>query len=153
MPKELARVMAQYGDIQKKVNPLLSELKTHEHDYIIMRDAAAVTADDLADQLKAMRIPNAADPRAAQDPEISDLLERLEKYTALMDSRATYYKSVAAKGDDIRTELLKLEKDVLAVIKAKSGFFSRSKSLPQLKALSASLHQLAEDLRAATTLV
>jgi len=51
----------------------------------------------------------------------------------------------------IHDEALKLNTDVLAVIKAKSGFFTRSKSLPQLKALSATLLKFAGELQVAAS--
>lgn len=153
MPKELARVMTSYKQLSAKAGPLLSELKDHEHDYIIMRDGVFAVAEELAKRLKALGAPNAADPRAAKDPHVQDLLEDLEKFKTLMADRDAFYRAVSKKVDVVRSDALKLEKDVQAVIKAKSGFFSRSKSLPQLKALSTNLHKFADDLETATTAI
>lgn len=153
MPKELARVMTGYKQLAAKAGPLLSELKDHEHDYVIMRDGVFELAAELAKRLKSLGAANAADPRAAKDGHVQDLLDDLEKFKTLMADRDAFYRAVSKKVDVVRGEALKLEKDVQAVIKAKSGLFTRSKSLPQLKSLSTTLHQFADDLETATTAI
>lgn len=151
MPKELARVMARYADIRTKVGPLLKELEDHERTYLTMRDYYFVASEELIDRLTSLKAKTAADPRAAKDPGVMDTLESIEKYKTLMADRHAFYHATAKKVDPIRAELVKLEKDVAAVIKAKSGFFSTSKSLPQLKALTTTLHKFADDLKTATS--
>jgi hypothetical protein len=116
----------------------------------MMRDRLFVATEGLVDQLTALRVSTAADPRAANDPVVMDMLEECEKYKMLMADRHALYSTTAKKADTIRAEVLKLEKDVGAVVKAKSGFFSTSKSLPQLKALSTALHKFADDLGTAS---
>src|SRR4051812_15246679 len=150
MPKELARVMARYDDVRKKAAPLLHELHDHEMEYIGMRDRVVIQADELADQLTALKVKTAADPRAAKDPGVQDSLEYLEKYKSLMADRQAFYTAAAKKAATICTEIASIEKDVAAVIKAKSGFFTRSKSLPQLKALAVNLHKFGDDLETAS---
>src|SRR4051794_17269969 len=125
MPKELARVMARYGDLQEKVKPLLHELNDYEKNYILMRDIVVVAAEELAEQLKALKVTNAADPRAAKDPGVQRALKQLDKFESLAAENHAPFKVIAKKVDAVRAELGKLEKDVAAVIKAKSGFFTR----------------------------
>jgi len=151
MPKELARVMDRYDVLRKQVNPLLSQLQDHTNDFVIMRDGVWIMADELAKRLKELKVPNAADPKAAKDPQVQNVLDDLEKYKTLMGDRDSQMREVAKKLTAVHTELVKLEKDVAAVIKAKSGFFTRSKSLPQLKALSVSLHKFADDVETAAS--
>jgi hypothetical protein len=153
MPKELARVMARYNNMQNQVKPLLSELTDHGHDYILMRDHLSIFLDQLAGQLKDLGVKTAADPRAAKDAGVMDTLEEIEKRKLLMADRHAQFGTAAKKVDPIRAEVVKLQKDVVAVVKAKSGFFSTSKSLPQLKALSTTLLRFADDLETATSLV
>jgi hypothetical protein len=150
VPKELARVMTRYAELQKKVAPLLHELHDHEMTYIGMRDRMFLATDELVERLTALKATSAADPRAARDPAVQDSLEQLEKYKSLMADRHAFFEIVSKKVDAIRVEAGKLEKDVAAVIKAKSGFFSTSKSLPQLKALAANLIKFADELETAT---
>ena len=151
MPKELARVMDRYGVLQKQVNPLLSQMQDHTNQFVIMRDYVWLTTDDLAERLTELKAPNAGDPKAAQDPHVRRLLKSLETFQTLMGSRDSDMRQVAKKLTAVHAELVKLEKDVAAVIKAKSGFFTRSKSLPQLKALAVSLHKFADDVETAAS--
>jgi hypothetical protein len=150
MPKELARVMARYADIQDKAAPVLAELRTYERDYILMTSNLSVAADELADRLKSLNVRNAADPRAAKDSQVIGYLKLCQKYELLIKDRQPAYSATAKKADTICAEIVKLEKDVAVVIKAKSGFFSTSKSLPKLKALSTKLHEFAVDLDTAS---
>jgi hypothetical protein len=150
MPKELARVMARYADIQDKAAPVLAELRIHERDYVLLTSYLSVAYDDLADRLKSLNVRDAADPRAAKDRLVIGCLENCEKYELLVKARHKAYSATAKKADTICAEIVKLEKDVAVVIKAKSGFFSTSKSLPKLKALSTKLHEFAVDLDTAS---
>ena len=153
MPKELARVMDRYGVLRQQVNPLLSLLQDHTNDFVIMRDGVWIMADELVKRLKELKAPNAADPKAAKDPQVQNVLDDLEKYKTLMGDRDSQMREVAKKLAAVHVELVKLEKDVAAVVKAKSGFFTRSKSLPQLKALSVSLHKFADDVETAASAI
>ena len=151
MPKELARVMARYNTMQDQAGPLLSQLTSPGHDYIMMKDHISILLDDLAGQLKELRVNSAADPRAANNPGIKGTLKEIEKRKILMADRGAAMDAAAKKLDAIHDEAVKLHTDVVAVIKAKSGFFTRSKSLPQLKALSTTLLKFAADLESATS--
>jgi len=151
MPKELARVVDRYDVLRNKVNPLLSQLQDDTNQFVIMRDAVWILADELAERLKELNAPNAGDPKAAKDRPVQGLLKQLEKYQSLMGTRDSDMRQVATKLTAAHVELVKLEKDVAAVIKAKSGFFTRSKSLPQLKALAVSLHKFADDVETAAS--
>jgi len=151
MPKELARVMDRYDVLRQQVNPLLSQLQDHTNQFVIMRDSVWILADELAKRLKELKVPNAGDPKAAKDPQVLNVLDDLEKYQTLMGDRDSDMRGVAKKLTAVHAELVKLEKDVAAAIKAKSGFFTRSKSLPQLKALSVSLHKFADDVETASS--
>ena len=152
MPKELARVMARYNTMEDQSKLLLIQLTSPSHDYIIMKDHISILLEELAGQLKDLRVRTAADPRAANDPGIKGTLKEIEKRKALIGDRRKIMDAAAEQLVAIHDEALKLNTDVLAVIKAKSGFFTRSKSLPQLKALSATLlRKFAGELQVATS--
>ena len=151
MPKELARVMARYNTMQDQATPLLSQLTNPGHDYIMMKDHISILLDDLADQLRDLRAGSAADPRAANNPGVKGTLKEIEKRKILMADRGAAMDAAAKKLDAIHDDAVKLHTDVVAVIKAKSGFFTRSKSLPALKALSTTLVKFAADLDSATS--
>ena len=150
MPKELARVVGRYNNLQTQVKPLLSDLSQYGNDYIIMRDTVSILLDQLAEQLKNLGVKSAADPKAAKNHGVMDTLEEIEKRKMLMADRHGLLVPITKKVAAIRAEAVKLQADVVAVVKAKSGFFSRSKSLPQLKALSTTLLKFADELQAAT---
>ena len=150
MPRELARVMTEYQALRKTADPLLSELSTREKDYILFRDVVIAAAGDLARRLAELKVTDASDPRAANDPAVADWMETHEKFASLMADRHAFLGQAAKQAQAIRAKVVKLNKDVDAVIKAKSGFFSRSKSLPQLKTLSAALFAFADELEQAT---
>jgi len=87
MPKELARVVDRYDVLRNKVNPLLSQLQDDTNQFVIMRDAVWILADELAERLKELNAPNAGDPKAAKDRPVQGLLKQLEKYQSLMGTR------------------------------------------------------------------
>ena len=76
-------------------------------------------------------------------------MKDITKRKILMADKSSAMDAAAKKLVAVRTEVVNLQADVAAVIKAKSGFFARSKSLPQLKALSTALTKFADDLQAA----
>ena len=78
MPKELARVVGRYNNLQAQVKPLLHELAQYGNDYIMMRDTVSILVDQLAEQLKNLGVKSAADPRAARDHGVMDTLEEIE---------------------------------------------------------------------------
>jgi hypothetical protein len=149
MPKELARVMAQYNDIQARVKPLLNELVDHEREYILRSGELTTIRVDLAERLRSLKAKTGTDPQATNDAQVKNLLKMSGKYEALKSDRHASYVTTAKKVYTIRAEVVKLEKDVGAVIKAKSGIFSTSKSLPKLQALSKALKDFANNLQAA----
>jgi hypothetical protein len=154
MPKELARVSAAYVDVQKRVTPMLENLERLDNNFWNAtsgnwgRYYAGV--DALADRLKELNVNSAADPKAVSDNEVKTLIKGIT--TAKADSLAISkeFWTTAKRVDAIRREVLTLEADVLKVIKEKSGFFAKSNSLPPLKKLSGTLHELAAELQAAT---
>jgi hypothetical protein len=150
MPKELARVVGRYNSLQTQVKPLLHDLAQFGNDYIIMRDTVSILLDQLAGQLKDLGVKSAADPRAAKNHGVMGTLEEIEKRKMLLADRHALLVPISKKVAAIRAEAVKLQLDVVAVVKAKSGFFSRSKSLPQLKALSTTLLKFADELQTAT---
>jgi hypothetical protein len=150
MPKELARVVGRYNSLQTQVKPLLHDLAQFGNDYIIMRDTVSILLDQLAGQLKDLGVKSAADPKAAKNHGVMDTLEEIEKRKMLQADRHALLVPITKKVAAIRAEAMKLQLDVVAVVKAKSGFFSRSKSLPQLKALSTTLLKFADELQTAT---
>jgi hypothetical protein len=151
MPKELARVVASYKDISSRAEPLLKELASHERDYVIVRDRLILLMDDLVEELTKLGVKTAADPKAANNSVVKGLVRETGKYLALVTDRDKLFSATVKKVDAVRADLAKLQKDVLAVTKAKSGFFSTSKSLPKLKALSVTLGQFADELKTATS--
>lgn len=152
MPKELARVMSQYGTLQNKAIPVVKELTDHGRDYFLMRENVRVVMQELAQQLRELGVTSAAAPAAAANHGVQGSVEQIEKYSALMDDRGDLFQAAARKLAPIRSDVVTLQRDVAAVIRSKSGIFSTSKSLPQLKALSTALENFAAGLAGAADL-
>jgi hypothetical protein len=154
MPKELARVSSAYVDVQKRVTPMLENLERLDNNFWNAtsgnwgRYYAGV--DALADRLKELNVKSAADPKAASDNEVKTLLKGIATAKADALAISKEFWTTAKRVDAIRREVLTLEADVLKVTKEKSGIFTKSNSLPQLKKLSGTLHELAAELQAAT---
>jgi hypothetical protein len=154
MPKELARVSTAYLDIQKRVTPMLDNLARLDNNF--WNETSGNWGryyggvDLLAERLAKLGVNSATDPKAASDNEVKTLVKGIAKAKADALVISKDFWNTAKRVDAIRREVLKLEADVLKVIKDKSGFLSRSKSLPQLKKLSVTLHELAADLESAT---
>jgi hypothetical protein len=149
MPKELKRVVDSYRDLQAKVQPVLSQLRTAELEYYKMSDYVVAAAEELADRLTELKAKTAADPHAASDRMVKGWLGQIDKYRSLKQEQLKVFDAEAKKVKALRVDVAKLEKDVAAVIKAKSGIFARSKSLPVLNNLSKALKQLGADMAAA----
>jgi hypothetical protein len=149
MPKELARVMADYRELQAKVKPVLSQLRTAELEYYKMSDYVIAAAEELAGRLTELKAKTAADPQAANDRVVKGWLGQIDKFRSLKQEQLKVFDAEAKKVRALSVELMKFEKDVAAVIKAKSGIFTRSKSLPALNNLSKNLKQLGADMAAA----
>jgi hypothetical protein len=149
MPKELARVVAHFDDIKGRVSPLMRELADHEREYILMSGNLFAAREALVERLRALKVQTAADPAAAKDAEIAHILKINNKFELLKSDRHAAYVTTAKKLHTVRAEVAQLEKEVAAVTKAKSGFFSTSKSLPKLSALSKSLKKFTDELQAA----
>lgn len=149
MPKELARVMARYADLQKQARPLSLFLTSpHGHDYIMFRDQISELTLKLAKTLNTAGMPSTDDPRITRGTYAYDLMKDIKKRQLLMADRKELLDKAAKDITEIRAEALKLQTDVLAVAKAKSGFFSTSKSGPKLQALSTALTTFAAELAA-----
>ena len=146
MPKELQRVTTTWDNLSDKVRPLLPALDEREKQYIIMRDRLITLLEGLQEELTRLKAKTAADPQAAKDPMVKRYVKEIQNYLVVTDNHAKQFAATAKQVAAARGELVKLQKDVLAVTKAKSGFFSTSKSLPKLKDLSTKLNDFAKVL-------
>jgi hypothetical protein len=147
MPKELQRLKKNVEMLRRQSDPVVDQLQDALKQYIIMSDTHAVLCDDLVAELNRLGVANAADPRAARDPRVADLVEQVEKFQLLAGDRRKDVDALTPATKALCGKAVELEKDLAAVIKTKSGYFMKSKSLPELKTLAVRLHKIAESLQ------
>ena len=156
MPKELARVVSQYTDLQDRWRKLEGLLTDRLNSYIVLRDIYTACLEELATACKEAGVKTPSDPSLKAKPKdaaaVKAALKQADKYGSLLAARREEWDDMSLKVADVRDDAIALHKNVLAVIKAKSGFFSTSKSLPALQGYAGSLQKFAKTLQDATTL-
>lgn len=156
MPKELARVVSQYTELNDRWRRLEGLLTDRLNNYIVLRDIYSECLKELANACKEAGVRTPSDPslkaRPKEEAAVKSMLKQADKYGSLLAARREEWDDMSLKVAEVRDDAIALHKNVLAVIKAKSGFFSTSKSLPALKKYATDLQTFAKTLQDATTL-
>lgn len=103
----------------------------------------------LEERLAALGANTAQDPAAANDNQVQRLVTEIDRGKALCRKKATEF--YAKKGNVFR-DLGQLKAEVDRVYKSKAGFLSRSKSVPALKNLQATVSTMLADANQMLTL-
>jgi predicted nucleic acid-binding Zn-ribbon protein len=149
VPKELAKVSADFEDARKRVAPMVEKLDNLNNNY--WNETAGVWnryfagVDMLSERLRGLGVQNAA--AAANDNEVKTLVKGIAdaKADALKISKDFW--NEAKRVQAIVKELETLRKQIQVLIKQKSGLLSRSKSVPALTALEKEVERFQNTLR------
>lgn len=143
MGKQLAILSADLKDIQSRVNPMLKTMDTLDNNF--WNDTTGnwgryyVGLDLLAERLRQLNAQDASAPAAAGDALVQKILAAIASDKADCKRISTEYWGTAARVEAIAREVEALKTKVDKVIKDKDSIFKKSKSLPDLQALSREL--------------
>lgn len=150
MGKQLEALKKELDDIDSRVGPMLKRMETLDNNFWNpdtgnwSRYFAGL--DMLAARLQALGAGTAADPAAAADPEVQQLLPALATAKADCKRISTEFWTTVTRVQAIAREVQALKTKTDQVVRDKSDKLLKSKSLPQLQALSRQLSTLKNDL-------
>lgn len=150
MPRELARLTTEFKDIKKRLEPFLDNMDRLNNNFWNETNGNwnrfFSGVDMLADRLKEIGANSILDDKAKSDGEVKTIAKGIADAKADCIKISKEYYVFADRVRGVRREIAVLQKDVDKVIKEKSGIFTRSKSLPQIKQIKTDLAKLDSDL-------
>jgi hypothetical protein len=146
MPKQLQLLSTRWQDVEKRYDAVVPQMYPIIMQYRNVQSGAwprLVTLHDmLAERLAELGAQNATAPPAATDPQVKTLLKEIDNTKALCRRFSKQFYDLAGKMNPVFKDLETLRNDLDKVIKEKSGFFTRSNSVGEIRKLRGTVSTL-----------